>query len=114
MAERRRSDAGKAKKDGQFYAKVLSQDEITALSELAANRPSLQDEIALLKVLIRRKLEEGSDLSTISRAVDALGRALKVQKQISDEGRQALQDAFMKALLEMEEEEPQRTQRGKV
>jgi len=111
-----RSDQGKGRVARHFYDKVLSQEEIAALAELAANHPSLQDEIALLKVLIRRKLEEGTDLPTISRAIDALGRALKVQKQISDEGRRELEDAFVRALAELGEGQPQSTPRaqGKV
>ncbi len=108
----KRSDTGKGKAARHFYARVLSQEEIAALAELAANHPSLQDEIALLKVLIRRKLEEGTDLPTISRAIDALGRALKVQKQTSDEGQRELQDAFLKALVELGEGQPQSTQRA--
>jgi len=107
------TEASAKKKTGRhFYARVLSQEEIAALAELAANHPSLQDEIALLKVLIRRKLEEGTDLPTISRAIDALGRALKVQKQVSDEGRRELEDAFVQALAELGEGQPQRTQRA--
>jgi hypothetical protein len=87
----------------RFYDRVLTREEIELVAGMAAS-PSLNDEIALLKVLIRRKLEEGSDLATISKAVDALARALKVQKQISDEGQRALQDALVAVLAELGEQ----------
>jgi len=92
-----------AKTGARFYDRVLTREEIELVAGMAAN-PSLNDEIALLKVLIRRKLEEGSDLATISKAVDALARALKVQKQISDEGHRALQDALVAVLAELGEQ----------
>ena len=84
----------------RFYDRVLTQEEIASLAELAMGT-SLSDEIGLLRVLIRRKLEEGADLADISKAVDALGRALKVQKQISAEGQRALQDALVTVLAEL-------------
>ena len=87
----------------RFYDRVLTQEEVAALSDLAVN-PSLADEIGLLRVLIRRKLEEGTDLADICKAVDTLGRALKVQKQISDEGHRALQDALLAVLAELGEQ----------
>jgi hypothetical protein len=108
MAQRKQ-DGAQAKQPGsrtskpgtRFYDRVLTQEEIAALSELA-NNTSLADEIALLKVLIRRKLEEGAELTDVSKAVDALGRALKVQKQISDESHRALQDAMLAVLAELD------------
>ncbi len=92
------------KPGARFYHRVLTKEEIAALSDFAAS-PSLSDEIGLLRVLILRKLQEGTDLATISKAVDALGRALKVQKQISAEGQCALQDALVKALTEIGSDE---------
>ena len=103
-AERKRSGSQNPKSGSRFYDRVLTQEEIAALAGLA-NNPSLSDEIALGRVLIRRKLEEGTDLATISKAVDALGRALKVQKQISAEGQRALQDALLTVLTELGEHE---------
>jgi hypothetical protein len=88
------------KPGSRFYDRVLTQEEIVCLAELA-NNPSLSDEIALLRVMIRRKLEEGTDLADISKAVDALGRALKVQKQISAASHRALQDALAAVLEEL-------------
>ncbi len=110
MAQRKQNDA-QAKQPGsrtskagtRFYVRVLSQEEIARLAELA-NNPSLSDEIGLLRVMIRRKLEEGTDLADISKAVDALGRALKVQKQISAAGQRALQDALLTVLTELGKE----------
>lgn len=101
MGETKRGGKGTAERRAtgkRFYARVLTQEEIDALAEMASNHPTLQEEISLLKVLIRRKLEEGTDLADVVRAVDALGRALKVQKAISDEGRQGLRDAFVAAV----------------
>ena len=86
----------------RFYDRVLTAEEIASLASLAAN-PSLADEIGLLRVLIRRKLEEGAELADIAKAVDTLGRALKVQKQISVEGHRALQEALAAVLEEMGE-----------
>jgi hypothetical protein len=108
---RTRAGSRTPKPGPRFYDRVLTQEEIAALSDLA-NNPSLTDEIALLKVLIRRKLEEGTDLATISKAVDALGRALKVQKQISSESHQALQDALLAVLTELGEERRETRGRG--
>lgn len=84
----------------RFYEKVLTAEERAALAELAANA-SLGDEIGLLRVLIRRKLDDGADLADISKAIDTLGRALKVQKQISAQGQRALQDALSAVLVEL-------------
>jgi hypothetical protein len=102
---RNRQPAARRSKPGaRFYDRVLTEDEIAALADLATN-PSLADEIGLLRVLMRRKLEEGADLADISKAIDTLGRALKVQKQISAEGQRALQDAMAAVLAEMDAEE---------
>ena len=64
---RNKDDAAKktqSTRQSRFYDRVLTQEEITALAELAGS-PSLDEEIKLLKVLIRRKLEEGADLRAI-------------------------------------------------
>lgn len=93
----------KARKPGpapRFYDRVLTADEIAALANMAANL-ALDDEIGLLRVLIRRKLEQGAELADVSKAVDTLGRALKVQKQISAESHRALQDALAAVLEEL-------------
>jgi hypothetical protein len=102
-AEVRQTAARVRKAAARFYDRVLSPEEVAALADLASN-PSLADEIGLVRVLIRRKLEEGTDLADICKAVDALGRALKVQKQISNEGRRALQDALLAVLAEIGEQ----------
>jgi hypothetical protein len=86
----------------RFYDRLLTADEMAALARIAAD-PSLADEIGLLRVLILRKLEEGAELADIAKAVDALGRALKVQKQISVEGQRALQEALAAVLEELGE-----------
>ena len=87
----------------RFYDRVLTQEEIAALAGLAASA-TLTDEIGLLRVLILRKLQDGADLADISKAIDALGRALKVQKQISAAGHRALQDAMAAVLEELSNE----------
>lgn len=99
----RKPGARAAKAGARFYDRVLTQDEIAALSELAAS-PTLSDEIGLLRVLILRKLQDGADLADISKAIDTLARALKVQKQISAAGQKALQDAMATVLEELGEQ----------
>ena len=97
---KKRRGAHNQNRAARFYDRVLTPEEVAALSDLATN-PSLADEIGLLRVVIRRKLEEGTDLTDVCKAVDTLGRALKLQKQISAEGHRALQDALVAVLAEM-------------
>ena len=106
MARRRQEgraeqpQTGSMKPGSRIYDRVLTPDEIAALSDLAAS-PTLNDEIGLLRVLILRKLKDGADLADISKAIDTLARALKVQKQISAAGQKALQEAMAAVLEEL-------------
>lgn len=62
---------------------------------------TLEDEIALLRVLIRRELLAGAPVKDVVRAVDALGRALKVQYGLEGRAAQGLEDALARALTEI-------------
>ncbi|MCL5074201.1 MAG: hypothetical protein M1136_00905 [Chloroflexi bacterium] len=83
-----------------FYAHIFTPAEQADLAA-ALGDPSLADEIALLKVLIRRALAEEPDLKMVRAAVDTLCRALKVQYALRGKAARNLEEALAKALDEI-------------
>lgn len=82
-----------------FYSSLLTEEEQAALA--AAEVDSIDDEVALLKVAIRRAVAEGADLRQLAAGTDALGRALKVQHGLKGKAARGLDEALARALEEI-------------
>lgn len=70
----------------------------------AAARPSLTDEIGMLKVLIRRVVAREEDpniLSKVGRAVEQLTKAWRLQRSISGDAAEGLATAMAQVLDEL-------------
>lgn len=116
MAERekrqgRARDAGRAKAPGRRVAEVsrrLYQDlfsaEERAALEGAAVGSDLEQEVGLLRVLIRRSVAEGVDLETLSRSLGRLAQMLRVQRVLAGDAAKNLDEALAKVLEEVANE----------
>lgn len=93
---RRRADGGGA---GEFYAPALAGAERGDLAA-AAGLAGLAGEIAMLRLLIRRGVEEG-DVEAARRGVETLCRALKVQRALEERPADSLAGAFARVLDEI-------------
>jgi len=117
-SSRRSSRTRRSVADG-FYAEKFTSDELADLSS-KANAGDLDDEIDLLKVVIRRKLAEKKakadsgaggqpedrtekevDFEAIRRFVDTLCRAVKIQYSLSGKGTDSMENAMGTTLTEI-------------
>lgn len=89
-----RGDAARARK---LYEDLFAPDERAALAG-AAERDDLEEEVTLLRVLIRRGVAQGVDLETMSRSIGRLAQALRVQRVLKGEAAKSLDEALAKAL----------------
>lgn len=87
----------------RLYQSLFSEDERAALKE-AVEENDLQQEVELLRVLIRRGVAEGLDLETLSRAMGRLAQLLRVQHVIAGQAAKNLDEALAKALEEIASE----------
>ncbi len=83
-----------------FYADLCTSQELDDLT-LALENPGLDDEIALLKVLIKRAVASGAGAHTVTPAVNALVRALKVRHVLKGQAARNLDEALARALTEV-------------
>jgi len=86
-----------------FYGELFTQEELLDLAGAAA-RPSLTDEIGMLKVLIRRVVAREEDpniLSKVGRAVEQLTKAWRLQRSISGDAAEGLATAMAQVLDEL-------------
>lgn len=86
-----------------FYGELFTQEELLDLAGAAA-RPSLTDEISMLKVLIRRVVAREEDpniLSKVGRAVEQLTKAWRLQRTISGDAAEGLAAAMAQVLDEV-------------
>lgn len=86
-----------------FYADLCTAEELDDLTAALGNL-GLDDEIALLKVLIRRAVAAGAGAHTIIPAVNALVRALKVRHALRGQEARNLDEALSQALTEIGDE----------
>ena len=84
----------------RFYEDLFSADERAALAD-AVTSSDLDQEVALLRVLIRRGVAEGVDLETLSRSLGRLGQLLRVQRVIQGEAAKSLDEALGRVLEEI-------------
>lgn len=87
---------GKGRRSGRYRVAFQPEEEQAADAAL-----TLEDEIALIRGLIQRELSAGAPVKDVLRAVDALGRALKVQYGLEGRAAQGLEDALARALTEI-------------
>ncbi len=93
-------------REGGLYAPTLTAAERAAL-DAAAGRPLLEDEVALVRVLIRRALEEADqiDVRLVGRLIDTLCRLLRTREAVGAGGEtlaETLARLGAEALLERE------------
>jgi hypothetical protein len=93
-----------------FYSQIYTEEDLADIASVAA-AADLSDEIALLRVFIRRVAVEGVEtmqapelLSAISRACGRLTQMLKAQRQISGEAADGFQQALAEVLDGLAEE----------
>jgi hypothetical protein len=82
------------------YGDLFSAPERASLEE-ALTAGDLTEEVALLRVLVRRAVESGESLETVSRALARLGQLLKLQHVLSGDSARSLDDALARVLQEI-------------
>jgi len=92
-----------------FYSVIFSEREILDVGRLAASGDvSLDEEISMLRVCMRRVLEADIDPATslqlLSRGVGELAKLMRAKRALSGEAADGLADAFAKALDELSTE----------
>ncbi len=97
---RRRPKAPPRAERGAFYANLFTADELTDLANVDSDL-SLEEEIRLLRVAIRRAFAEGESLETVSRSVQRLAQALKTERQLQGQGIRNLEEALARVLDEL-------------
>ena len=94
------SGAGAKGRTEGFYAELFTPEELADLTQAVAE-PSLEDEIDLLRVAIRRGAAADASLETISRSVQRLAQALKVERELRGQGIRNLEEALARVLDEL-------------
>ena len=92
-----------------FYSGIFSEREILDVGRLAASGDvSLDEEIGMLRICMRRVLEADIDAATslqlLSRGVGELAKLMRAKRALSGEAADGLADAFAKALDELSSE----------
>jgi hypothetical protein len=84
----------------RLYQDLFTSDERAALAG-AAESNDLEQELGLLRVLIRRSVAEGLDLETVSRSIARLAQVLRVQHVVKGQAAKNLDEALARALEEI-------------
>lgn len=92
-----------------FYSRTFSEDELLDVARLAAaGDVSLDEEISMLRIAMRRVLEADIDpaktLQLLSRAAGQLATLMRAKRALSGDAADGLADAFAKALDELSTE----------
>ena len=87
----------------KLYEDLFTADERAALAG-AATTNDLEQELELLRVLIRRGVAEGLDLETLSRSIARLAQARRVQHVVRGQAARSLDAALARALDEIGDE----------
>ena len=92
-----------------FYSKIFSEDELLDVARLAAaGDVSVDEEIGMLRICMRRVLEANIDpaktLQLLSRGAGQLARLMRAKRALSGDAADGLADAFAKALDELSTE----------
>jgi hypothetical protein len=86
---------------GGVYSGLLTEEELHALRSLGDG--TLRDEIALLRVLVRRELEAGGTAESIRRLIREIGQTVKVERSAGASAGDAIQLALDDLLTEVSE-----------
>lgn len=87
-----------------FYSEAYTEADLEDIATIAAS-PDLQDEIALLRVFIRRAvLDGGADLAALSRACGRLTQMVKAQHHLSGDAADGFQQALTEVIEGLTEE----------
>ena len=84
-----------------FYADLLTPDERADLADAGDAEAPLADEVALLRIAIRRGVASGESLETIGRSVQRLAQTLKVARSLRGEGLREFEEMLAQALDEI-------------
>jgi hypothetical protein len=84
-----------------FYAELLTPDELADLARVDAAEAPLADEVALLRVAIRRGMASGESLETIGRSVQRLAQTLKVARSLRGESLREFEEMLARVLDEI-------------
>lgn len=87
----------------RLYQDLFSPEERAVLEGAVAGN-DLDQEVGLLRVLIRRGVAEGVDLETLSRSLGRLAQMLRVRHVIRGDAAKNLDDALAKVLEEIANE----------
>ena len=92
-----------------FYSRTFSDDELLDVARLAAaGDVSVDEEIGMLRICMRRVLEANIDpaktLQLLSRGAGQLSRLMRAKRALSGDAADGLADAFAKALDELSTE----------
>ena len=91
---------GSSATERKLYRDLFTSEERAALAG-ALETNNLEEELGLLRVLIRRGVAEGLDLETLSRSIARLAQALRVQHVVRGQAARNLDDALARALEEI-------------
>jgi hypothetical protein len=83
-----------------LFSSMFTEEELEDIA-VAAQNPTIDDVIPLLLVRIRRAVQEGASLDSISRGIDTYIRACKAKYLISGDAAKNLETAFQRALDEI-------------
>ncbi len=84
----------------RLYHGLFTREERAALED-AAEGNDLDQEVELLRVLIRRGVAEGVDLETLSRSMGRLAQMLRVRHVIRGNAAKSLDEALARVLEEI-------------
>jgi hypothetical protein len=84
----------------KLYQDLFTPEEQAALAG-AVESDDLEQELGLLRVLIRRGVADGVDLETLSRSIARLAQAARVQHVVRGQSTRNLDDALARALEEI-------------
>ena len=96
------SNRGRSKKDVKFYARAMDMAEKLDL-DLASGVNGIDDEIALLRVEIKKAMAGGDagNLEVLVKATNALERLIRTRYQIIREQRKGLKEAISNVLKDI-------------
>ena len=101
MATGRRLERSRAGCKRSFYGQVLDEAERLDLEEAAAVC-GLDDEVAVLRLVLRRLIEEQpGEVKLQLDTINTLARLLRTRYQLSTEQRNSLKEAIMKVLTDV-------------
>jgi hypothetical protein len=97
---KRTRPVGASGTERKLYEELFTAEERAALAGAVENN-DLEQELGLLRVLIRRGVAEGLDLETLSRSIARLAQARRVQHVVRGQAARNLDAVLARALEEI-------------